>query len=99
MTDEKRYMLAVILKYLFGDEQSSIGNQINDFRVEFTRPIATSIYNRFIITWTQNGDFRLLGVVGKEKPIMISVSNWFKVGHYLKMNYIKARRHLGIQNI
>lgn len=99
MPSEKEIMLAVILKYLFGDDLCKITVEVSEFKTEFTRPLSQSLYNRFLITWTASGEFKIFGLVGHEKPVPIAANDWFKVGSYLKNNYIKARQHLKITAI
>lgn len=95
-TVDKDYMIQVILKYLFGDDKCKITEHISDFKIEFSRPVSMELFHRYQISWNQEGEFKVCGLVGKTKPVPIAVNSWFKVGSYLKNNYIKARKHLRI---
>lgn len=98
MATQKEIMIAAILNILFADELCKVTNELTEFKVEFTRPpIAQSMYNRFQITWNPAGEFKIFGLVGREKPVQVAVNSWVKVESYLKNNYLQAKQHLKIE--
>jgi NTP pyrophosphatase (non-canonical NTP hydrolase) len=94
---QKEIIIGQILNILFQDELCKVTNELTEFKMEFSRPpIAQSMYNRFLITWNPAGEFKIFGLVGRERPVQIAVNNWEKIGKYLKENYIHVEQHLKI---
>lgn len=91
----KELTLIIIFYHVFGDNDSNIKEEINEFKVKFTRPYCNSIYNSYLIAWNERGEFTIFGVVGKEKPVALSV-NWNAIEKYLKA-HPKAKQHLNIK--
>ena len=97
MNSEKTELLTTILSLIFGDYNSSIIEELTTHKISFRRPnIATSIYNKFLLTWDAEATFQVYGVVGKEKPVGLNFHNWKRVSEYLKSNKDRAGRFLKV---